>query len=219
MEEMKYDMSGAASVIGSMDIVSRLSPRFEVIGAIPAVENMPGGNAIKPGDVVTAFNGKTIEIINTDAEGRLILADALAYVEKEYSPQVMLDFATLTGSCMVALGDKRAGLFSNNEELSKLLKESGELAGERLWPMPMDDLYKKELESEVADIKNIGSRWGGAISAAKFLEEFVSKTTWAHIDMAGTANDIKHEDYLGKGATGFGTRLIGRALKLFEKYL
>lgn len=219
MEEMKYDMCGAAAVVGSMDVIARMKPKFEVVALIPAVENMPGGEASKPGDVVTAYNGKTIEIINTDAEGRLILADALAYAAKEYKPRVMLDFATLTGACVVALGDKRAGLFSNSEKLSLLLKERGEFSGDRVWPMPLDDIYNKDLESETADLKNIGSRWGGAVTAAKFLEHFTDSITWAHIDMAGTANDVKNMDYLGKGATGFGTRLLSRSLKQLEKIM
>ncbi len=219
MEEMKFDMCGAAAVVGSMDVISHFKPKFEVIALLPAVENMPGGKATKPGDVVTAYNGKTIEIINTDAEGRLILADALAYAAKEYKPKIILDFATLTGACVVALGDKNAGIFSNSEKLAHLLKERGVFSGDQVWPMPMDDDYKKELESETADLKNIGSRWGGAITAAKFLEHFVEEITWAHIDIAGTSYDVKNKDYLGKGATGFGTRLIGRSLKQLEKII
>lgn len=217
MEEMKYDMSGAAAVIGSMEVVASYKPKYEVIAAIPAVENMPGGNAVKPGDVVTAYNGKTIEIINTDAEGRLILADALAYVQKEYSPKFTIDFATLTGACVVALGDKTAGLFSNSNKLVKLLEEAGKHSGDAVWSMPMNDIYNKDIESDVADLKNLGERWAGAITAAKFLEAFVDKQQWAHIDIAGTAYGVKHIDYLGKGATGFGVRLIGRSLKAFDK--
>ena len=217
MEEMKFDMSGAAAVMGSMEVVASLKPKYEVIAAIPAVENMPGGNAVKPGDVITAYNGKTIEVINTDAEGRLILADALAYVQKEYQPKYTIDFATLTGACVVALGDKNAGLFSNSDKLVKLLHDSGQNSGDAVWAMPMDDIYNKDIESEVADLKNVGERWAGAITAAKFLEAFVGKQAWAHIDIAGTAYNVKHKDYLGKGATGFGVRLIGRSLKAFDK--
>lgn len=217
MEEMKYDMSGAAAVMGIMETVASLKPKYEVIAAIPAVENMPGGKAVKPGDVITAFNGKTIEVINTDAEGRLILADALAYVQKIYQPKFIIDFATLTGACVVALGDKNAGLFSNSEKLVNLLEDAGRQSGDAVWPMPMDDIYNKDIESEVADLKNVGERWAGAITAAKFLEAFVDKQAWAHIDIAGTAYNVKHKDYLGKGATGFGVRLIGRSLKAFDK--
>ncbi len=219
MEEMKFDMCGAAAVIGSMDYIAKVQPGFSVVAVIPAAENMPGGRAIKPGDVVTAYNGKTIEIINTDAEGRLILADALAYAAETFKPHIMIDFATLTGACVVALGDKMAGLFSASGPLSNLLREAGTASGDRVWPLPVSDLYKKELDSDVADIKNIGSRWGGAITAAKFLEFFTDKRTWAHIDMAGTAYNVKDMEYLGKGATGFGVRLIGRSLPQIEKLL
>ncbi len=217
MEEMKYDMSGAAAVIGSLDFIVNTGAKTEVIGVMPLVENMPSGTAIKPGDVVKSYSGKTIEVINTDAEGRLILADALAYANERFKPGLIIDFATLTGAIMVALGDKRAGLFSNSENLKNVLFKAGEESGDWLWPMPLDDIYKKDLESTIADIKNIGSRWGGAVTAAKFLQNFVGKTHWAHIDMAGTANDVKHIDYWGKGATGFGPRLIAAALKGLQR--
>jgi len=219
MEEMKFDMAGAAAVIGTMKSISLLEPKIEVTALVPAVENMPGGNAVKPGDIIEAYNGKTVEIINTDAEGRLILADALAYGVEKYKPDAVIDFATLTGACMVSLGDKMAGLFSNSDELANALLESGEPSGDRLWRLPLDKLYEKDIESETADIKNVGSRWGGAITAAKFLENFTGKVKWAHIDMAGTANDVKNIDYLGKGATGYGPRLICSALKSLEKVL
>ena len=218
MHEMKYDMSGAAAVFGIMDYIVHTKPHWNVYAIVPLVENMPGGNAIRPGDVIKSFSGKTIEILNTDAEGRLILADALYYAIKEFNPGVVIDFATLTGACMVALGDKRAGLFSNSQQLQKALFEAGEESGDLLWPMPLDDIYQKDLESDIADIKNIGDRWGGAITAAKFLEFFVEKKLWAHIDMAGTANDVKHLDFLGKGATGFGVRLVAAALKKLTKF-
>jgi len=219
MEEMKYDMSGAAAVVGIMETVRLLKPNFKVVALLPAVENMPGGSAVKPGDIVTAHNGTTIEIINTDAEGRLILADALSYADTTCNPGLMIDFATLTGACVVALGDKRAGLFTKNEMYRQMIMDAGEASGDRVWPMPMDDLYDKELESQTADIKNIGGRWGGAITAAKFLEHFTGKRNWVHIDIAGTAYDVKHREFLGKGATGFGPRLIGGLLKKFEKTL
>ena len=217
MEEMKYDMAGAAAVIGGMDYVAHALPKSEVIGVIPLVENMPSGSAMKPGDIVKSYSGKTIEVINTDAEGRLILADALAYANQRFKPNVIIDFATLTGAMMVALGDKRAGLFSNSENLKNVLIKAGDESGDLLWPMPLDDIYQKDLESSVADLKNIGSRWGGAITAAKFLQNFIGKTNWAHIDMAGLANDIKHIDYWGKGATGFGPRLIAAAVKGLQR--
>ncbi len=219
MDEMKYDMSGAAAVVGSMEIIAHMQPKMEFYGVLPLVENMPDGSAMKPGDVVKSYSGKTIEVLNTDAEGRLILADALAYTVEKIKPGIVIDFATLTGSIMVALGDKRAGLFTNSDELKNVLFKAGEESGDWLWPMPLDDIYNKELESNVADIKNIGSRWGGAVTAAKFLENFVGKTLWAHIDMAGTANDVKHLGYWGKGATGFGPRLIAQVLKGLNKIL
>lgn len=219
MEEMKYDMSGAAAVIGSMDVIANMHPKTEFYGVLPLVENMPDGTAMKPGDVVKSFSGKTIEVINTDAEGRLILADALAYAQDRFKPGAMIDFATLTGSIVVALGDKRAGLFSNSEELKNILLKAGEESGDWLWPMPLDDIYKKDLESNVADLKNIGSRWGGSVTAAKFLQNFIGKTVWAHIDMAGTAYNVKHIDYWGKGATGFGPRLMAHVLKSLNKII
>ncbi len=217
MEEMKYDMAGAAAVIGGMEYVAHALPKSEIIAVIPLVENMPSGSALKPGDIITSYAGKTIEVINTDAEGRLILADALAYANERFMPNVIIDFATLTGAMVVALGDKRSGLFCNTQNLKNVLIKAGEESGDLLWPMPLDDIYQKELESTIADIKNIGSRWGGAITAAKFLQNFVGKTPWAHIDMAGMANDIKHIDYWGKGATGFGPRLIAAAIKGLQR--
>jgi len=219
MEEMKYDMAGAAAVIGTMKSISLLEPKLEVAALVPAVENMPGGSASKPGDIIKAYNGKTVEIINTDAEGRLILADALAYGIEQYEPDAVIDLATLTGACIVSLGDKMAGLFSNSDVLANALLESAAPSGDRLWRLPLDKLYEKDIESEFADIKNLGSRWGGAIHAAKFLENFTGKVKWAHIDMAGPANDVKNIDYLGKGAAGYGPRLICKALKSLEKVL
>lgn len=219
MEEMKYDVSGGAATIGILDAVSFLKPGFEVIGVVPLVENMPGSFALKPGDVIRTYSGKTVEIINTDAEGRLILADAIAYTEAIFKPGIILDLATLTGSIMAALGDKAAGVFSNDEELKRCLVDSGERCGDRLWPMPTWDIYKEELKSHIADIKNLGGKWGGAISAAKFLEFFVTHAKWAHIDMAGTANDVKDREYLDKGATGYGTRLVLNALDDFARLL
>ncbi|MEJ2053190.1 MAG: leucyl aminopeptidase, partial [Calditrichaceae bacterium] len=216
MDEMKFDMAGAAAVIGIMKSVEKLKPQNEIIGVIPAVENMPGGNAVKPGDIIKAYNGKTVEILNTDAEGRLILADALSYAVKRFKPDIVIDFATLTGSIVAALGDKMAGIFSNSSELVNIFKEAGDSCGDRVWPMPMLDAYSKDLESKYADIVNLGGRWGGAITAAKFLENFVSETDWVHIDIAGTANDVKNIDYLPNGATGYGPRLFFRVLPALQ---
>ncbi|MBD3225318.1 MAG: leucyl aminopeptidase [Caldithrix sp.] len=219
MHEMKYDMAGAASVVGIIKTLTELQPKFSVVGVVPIVENMADGKALKPGDILTMYNGKTVEVVNTDAEGRLILADALAYVKDTFNPDVLIDFATLTGSCVVALGDKRAGLFCNDRELSDLIYECGEESGDRVWPMPLDDGYKNELKSDFADIKNLGGRWGGAIFAAKFLEQFVGDTKWAHIDIAGTAYGIKDVDYLKTGATGFGVRLAANIIKSVDRIL
>ncbi len=219
MDEMKFDMSGAAAVIGCMQAAALLKPDYEIAGFIPVVENMPGGNAVKPGDIVTAYNGKTIEILNTDAEGRLILADALAYAAETYKPGLMIDFATLTGSVVVALGNRIAGLFTKSDKAAKILTEAANNTDEYLWRMPVHDFYSKEIESKVADVKNIGSRWGGSITAAKFLEEFTSNIPWVHIDIAGTAYNVSDVDYWPNGATGFGVRLISYAFKRLEKIL
>jgi len=220
MDEMKFDMSGGAAVIATMDLVSKLKPKFEVIGLIPLVENMPGSNALKPGDVIKAYNGKTIEVLNTDAEGRLILADALAYAVDKYKPGAIIDLATLTGSIVVTLGDKAAGLFSNSDELASQLVFASEQSGDLLWRLPVWEAYQEDIKSDVADIKNIGDKWGGAITAAKFLENFVGKTKWAHLDIAGTAYGVKNIDYLKKsGATGYGVRLLGQVLRNIEKVL
>lgn len=208
MEDMKFDMSGAAAVAGLFDALVDLHPKAHITGVIPMVENMPGGKALKPGDVITAYNGKTIEIINTDAEGRLILADALAYAADRFKPDYMIDLATLTGSVAVALGDKTAGVYGNSSALVKQLEKAGQASGERVWPMPLWDDYLPELDSSIADIKNLGGRWAGNITAAKFLEQFVGKIRWAHIDMAGTAYSGGGRNYYKKGATGFGPRLL-----------
>lgn len=208
MEEMKYDMAGAAAVIGIMKFLDKLQPKLDVIGLIPAAENMPDARSIKPGDVITAFNGKTIEIINTDAEGRLLLADVLAFAVKKYRPDWIIDLATLTGSVVVALGNQATGLFSNDSTLSASLIAAGEDSGDRVWPMPLWPEYKKELESDTADLKNVGGRYAGSITAAKFLEEFVDGRPWAHLDIAGTAYNQKEKAYFSKTATGAGVRLL-----------
>ena len=219
MDEMKFDMAGAATTVGIIKTASILKPKTELIGIIPAVENMPGGNAVKPGDIIKAYNGKTIEIINTDAEGRLILADSLAYAVKRFKPHLIIDFATLTGSIVAALGDKMAGMFSNSDDLINVFKEAGNLSGDLVWSMPLLDSYSKLLESKYADIANIGGKWGGAITAAKFLENFISNNKWVHFDIAGTANDVKNVDYLPEGATGYGPRLFFTALEEIEQIL
>jgi leucyl aminopeptidase len=209
LEDMKTDMSGAAAVAATLLSLSRLKPKIRVIGVIPIVENMPSGTATRPGDIIKSHDGKTVEIGNTDAEGRLILIDAMSYVQKKYQPEIMIDIATLTGACVVALGEKIAGLFTQDEELADMVMQSSRRTGERLWRMPLPDDYKELLKSDTADISNMSSsRWGGAITAALFLSEFAKDTRWAHIDIAGPASIKKGHDYCDAGGTGFGVRLF-----------
>jgi len=214
LEEMKSDMSGAAAVAATLIALAKLKHKIRVVGVIPVVENMPSGDASRPGDIVRSYSGKTVEILNTDAEGRLILIDAISYAVKKYKPETLIDIATLTGSCVVALGEKIAGVFSSDDELAQSIIRSGEKTYERCWHMPMPDDYKEELKSDFADIKNIGSsRWGGAITGALFLSEFVGDTRWAHIDIAGPSYMKKGNAYCGVGGTGFGVRLFCDLLK------
>ena len=214
MGEMKDDMAGGAAVIAALSALARLKPRINVVGVIPATENLPSGTALKPGDILKAMNGKTIEVINTDAEGRLILADALSYaVRQGLSP--LVDLATLTGACRVALGTGYSGVFGNDQQLTDKVLKAAFKAGERLWQMPMPEDYKEQIKSEIADVKNTGNRYGGAITAALFLAEFVNNTLWAHVDIAGTASSSKESGYVVKGATGVGVgTLVGVALSL-----
>ena len=197
MDEMKYDMGGAASVLGTVHAVASLKAKVNLIGVIPATENMPSGTAIKPGDVVTSLSGQTIEILNTDAEGRLVLCDALTYVER-FKPAVVVDIATLTGACVIALGHVRSGLFSADDALAAELLAAGEAALDPAWRMPLDDEYDEALKSSYADMANVGSRAGGAVTAAMFLKRYTAKFPWAHLDIAGTA----WKSGAAKGATG-----------------
>jgi leucyl aminopeptidase len=197
MDEMKYDMGGAASVLGTLRAVAELKARINVIGIIPSCENMPGGRAVKPGDVVTSMSGQTIEILNTDAEGRLILCDALTYAER-FKPAAVVDIATLTGACVIALGHHRSGLFSSSDELAAELLAAGERGADPAWRMPLDEEYDEALKSHYADMGNVGGRAGGSITAAKFLQRFTAKYPWAHLDIAGTA----WKSGLAKGGTG-----------------
>ncbi len=217
MADMKGDMAGGATVVAALRGIAELKPKINVTALIPATENLPGGAALKPGDVLKAMNGKTIEIISTDAEGRLILADALSYARKlGLSP--LVDVATLTGACRIALGDVTTGAFTNNQELLDKVIKAGEEAGEKLWQMPMYEEYKEQNKSEVADIKNTGGRYGGAIIAAQFLSEFTEETPWVHLDIAGTSRSDKEKGYLVKGATGVGVRtLVHLAIVLAEE--
>jgi leucyl aminopeptidase len=210
MEDMKGDMAGAACVVGLMHALAARKAKVNAIGAIGLVENMPDGNAQRPGDIVTSMSGQTIEIINTDAEGRLVLADVLWYVGKTYKPEFMVDLATLTGAIIVSLGHEYAGLFSNNDKLAERLVEAGKLSGERLWRMPLGPEYDKQIDSKFADMKNTGGRMGGAITAAQFLQRFVDKTPWAHLDIAGTGMGSPQNDINKSWGSGFGVRLLDR---------
>ncbi len=207
MRTMKIDKSGACAVLGVMHALPRLKPKVTVHGIIAAAENMPGGNAQRPDDIVRAMNGKTIEVLNTDAEGRLTLADALSYAVK-LKPQRIIDLATLTGACVVALGEYTAGVMGNDKALIDAFLKAADDTGERMWPLPFDDNMKQHLRSKVADLKNIGNRWGGAITAGMFLEEFVDKVPWVHVDIAGPAFNEQHWGYNPGGATGVGVRTL-----------
>ena len=206
---MKIDMAGAAAVAASLIAVAKLKPKLKVVGILPLCENMLSGSATRSGDIIRTHKGKTVEIGNTDAEGRLILVDAMSYAIKRFKPDLMVDVATLTGACVTALGEGIAGLFSNDDDLAGLILASAEKTHERCWRMPLPEDYKDLLKSDLADINNMPkTRWGAAISAALFLSEFVGETPWAHIDIAGTAYRKNGSDYCGPGATGFGVRLI-----------
>jgi len=207
MEEMKFDMCGAAAVLGFMHLVKDLQPKVNLHALVPATDNMPGGAAYRPGDIIKARNGKTIEIISTDAEGRLLLCDSLAYAA-EKKPACIVDLATLTGACVVALGDVAAGLFSNDDGVRAKLTQAAESTAENLWPLPLYPRYTEMMKSPYADLKNGGGRWGGACTAAAFLQEFVAGVPWAHLDIAGTAWTEKDAGYQRKGATGYGVRLL-----------
>jgi len=205
MDEMKYDMAGAAAVLGAMQAIAALKPPVRVTAVVPAAENMVSARAQRPGDVVTTLSGKTVEVLNTDAEGRMLLADALTYAQT-LGCNRLVDAATLTGAIVVALGYERTGLFSNDDEWGKSVLAASEAAGERFWPMPLDTEYKPYLKSEIADLANIGGRWGGAITAAVFLGEFANATPWAHLDIAGTAWLDKPAPDAPKGPSGVGVR-------------
>ncbi|MFB5626669.1 MAG: leucyl aminopeptidase [Nitrosarchaeum sp.] len=212
MDEMKFDKCGGCTVIGIMKVVSELKLPINVVGIIPSVENMPGGESYRPGDIIKLYNGKTAEILNTDAEGRLILADALAYGEKHYSPKAIIDFATLTGACIIALGTNVAGMVSNDNKLTQKIIESSKRTTEDVWELPLNDDYMDMIKSDIADMKNVGiGRAAGTITAAAFLRNAIEKTPWTHVDIAGVAWTqvaTKDKPYNPKGATGFGVRLI-----------
>jgi leucyl aminopeptidase len=207
MEKMKYDMAGGAAVIGAMQAIAALKLPVPVIGLVPATENMPSGSATHPGDVLTALNGKTIEIVNTDAEGRLILADALAYASR-YKPRGVVDLATLTSACVVALGQQAIGLLGNDQAWIDRVRAAGERANERAWQLPLWKEYNDQIKSDIADMKNSGGRPAGTITAAAMLAKFAEDYKWAHLDIAGTAWEDKGRPYTPKGATGVGVRLL-----------
>ncbi len=214
--DMKLDMAGSAAVAASLISLAGLKIPFNLVGVLPLVENMPSGSATHPGDIVKTYEGKTVEIENTDAEGRLILIDAIAWAIDKFKPDMLIDVATLTGACMVALGERIAGVFSNDDTLSAAIAESGRKTFERCWPMPMPEDYREYLKSDFADINNMSkSKWGGALTAAIFLSEFVKDTKWAHIDLAGPAYTKKGHAYCRPGGTGFGVRLICHLLESF----
>jgi len=211
MEEMKYDMSGAAAVLGTFETLGQLKPSVNVVGLIPATENMPSGTAVKPGDVIRSHLGKTIEVVNTDAEGRLILADALSYARR-FNPAAVVDAATLTGAVVIALGHHAVGLLGNDDPLLEEVRRAGDRAGERCWPLPLWDEYREQIRSDVADVKNTGGRPAGTITAAWFLREFVHGFPWAHLDIAGTAYLDSDRPDCAKGPTGLGVRLFAELI-------
>ncbi|MGH6743337.1 leucyl aminopeptidase [Novosphingobium sp. PhB57] len=214
MEDMKWDMGGAGAVAGTMLALALRKAKANVVGVCGLVENMPDGNAQRPGDVVTSLSGQTIEVINTDAEGRLVLCDALTWVQREYKPAKVVDLATLTGAIILSLAHEYAGLFSNNDELAGQLNAAGDASGDRLWRMPMGPNYDKMIDSPIADIKNVGPRFGGSITAAQFLLRFIENDTpWAHLDIAGTVWTDKPGATWDKGASGFGVRLLDRFVR------
>jgi leucyl aminopeptidase len=197
MDEMKFDMGGAASVLGTFAALAELQPAINVVGLIPSCENMPDGRAVKPGDVVTSMSGQTIEVLNTDAEGRLILCDALTYAQR-FKPRAVIDIATLTGACVIALGGVRSGVFANDDDLAAALLDAGQAVQDPGWRMPLDDEYAEGLKSNFADMGNVAGRQAGAVTAAKFLQKFVGDQRWAHLDIAGVA----WKSGAAKGATG-----------------
>jgi len=210
MEDMKWDMAGAGTVIGLMAALAGRKAKVDAVGVVGLVENMPSGAAQRPGDVVKSLSGQTVEVLNTDAEGRLVLADVLTYCQQTFDPRAVIDLATLTGAIIIALGHDRAGLFSNNDELAQRLEAAGQATGEKLWRMPLDESYDKQLKSDIADMKNIGGRPAGSITAAQFIQRFVDKRPWAHLDIAGVAWGTKDSPLAAKGATSFGVRLLDR---------
>ncbi len=210
MEDMKWDMAGAGTVVGLMAALAGRKAKCDVVGIVGLVENMPSGTAQRPGDVVTSYSGQTIEVINTDAEGRLVLADVLWYCQERFDPRCMIDLATLTGAIIIALGHEHAGLFSNDDALAQSIIAAGKAVGEQAWRMPLGEAYDKQIKSDIADMKNVGGRPGGSITAAQFIQRFVNGKPWAHLDIAGTAWSSKDQPTIPKGATAYGVRMLDR---------
>ncbi len=213
MGDMKFDMGGSAAVVGAMKAIAGRKAKANVIGIVGLVENMPSGTAQRPGDVVSSMSGQTIEVLNTDAEGRLVLADCLWYCQEKYNPKFMIDLATLTGAIMVALGQEYAGIFSNDDKLCEQLCVAGKTVDEPVWRMPIGEAYDKQIDSDIADMKNIGGKFAGSITAAQFLQRFVNGVPWVHIDMAGTAWKQNSSNIAEKGATGYGVRLLDQLIR------
>ncbi|WP_395622798.1 leucyl aminopeptidase, partial [Sphingomonas daechungensis] len=214
MEAMKWDMGGAGAVTGAMVALAKRKAKANIVGICGLVENMPDGNAQRPGDVVTSMSGQTIEVINTDAEGRLVLADAITYVQRNYKPKLIVDLATLTGAILISLGHEYGGLFTTDDDLAAKLLDAGQSSGDKLWRQPMGDTFDKLIDSPIADMKNVGPREGGSITAAQFILRFVeSGTPWAHLDIAGMAWSDKPTSTYEKGATGYGVRLLDRFIE------
>ncbi|WP_419757970.1 leucyl aminopeptidase [Acidisoma sp.] len=213
MEDMKWDMAGAGAVVGLMAALAGRKAKADIVGLVGLVENMPSGSAQRPGDVVTSYSGQTIEVLNTDAEGRLVLADVLWYAQEKFDPALMVNLATLTGAIIVALGQEHGGMFSNDEELAQKLTSAGIATGEKLWRMPLGEAYDKAIKSDIADMKNIGGRHGSAIIAAQFIQRFVNNKPWAHLDIAGMAWSSKDAACVPKGATAYGVRLLDRLVR------
>jgi leucyl aminopeptidase len=216
MAEMRMDMSGAAAVIATMQAVARLKVPLHVVGLIPATENLPSGTAMKPGDILTHINGMTSEVDNTDAEGRLILADALGYAQR-YSPDVVIDLATLTGACVVALGHACAGMMGTSDAHMQRLKHAAERTHELVWELPLYEEYERLVRSDVADVKNVGGRWAGAITGALFLKKFTGSLPWVHLDIAGPAMVEEANEYTPRGGSGYGVRLLTEYLSRWRR--
>jgi leucyl aminopeptidase len=218
MEDMKWDMAGAGTVVGLMTALAGRSAKVDAVGIIGLVENMPSGTAQRPGDVVRSYSGQTVEIINTDAEGRMVLADLLWYCQDKFNPRFMIDLATLTGAIIVALGHEYAGLFSNDDALSEQLAACGKATGEQVWRMPLGAAYDRQLKSEIADMKHVTGRPGSSITAAQFLQRFVNSKPWVHLDIAGMAWSTKDAPCIPKGATAYGVRLLDHLVaEYFER--